>query len=173
MFLRKERLNKMTLAQVRAEEVQQPQVPQSEPTRGRKRRKRLDPAASFTLAAMVVFLACMILVGQKAQLAALSYDLHEATQRLAEVQRIQTNLSLEVERAKSLDRIETQARTELGMINPTSSTWVVMERTQPTHAVAPQEPETGLVWIEAVSQWFDRVRQDLRAALPMPLRSTD
>ena len=117
--------------------------------------------------ALVVLAASMGHVAQRARLATLTYDLHVESLRLAEAKRLNNHLLVEVERARSLQRVEVEARARLGMSSPTQTTWLVMDQPEAessVEVVEVVERRPGLV--AALSGWFERVRSEIKAALP-------
>ncbi len=146
-------------------------APQKDPSpnRARKRRRRVDPAILISLFAVVVLASALFHVGQRAKLAALSYEMHQALTRLDQLQREQTRLLVEIERAHSLERIEADARVRLGMDRPQTEHLVVVHplRTSPDAETASRDSD-NLSWMAAISGWYDRVSTQIRAALPSP-----
>lgn len=157
----------MSLAQAKIE-VASPRA--SETTRhGRKRRRRVDPAVLISAFAVIVLASALIHVGQRAKVAALAYEMHQVTAHLDQLQREQTQLLVNVERARSLDRVEADARLRLGMQQPETERLVVVRPSQSSTnvAVAQSESERNS-WLAALSGWYDRVSTQVRAALPRP-----
>ncbi len=60
-----------------------------------------------------------------------TYELHLENLRLAEAKRVNNHLLVEVERARSLKRVEEQARNRLGMVDPAQTTWLVLNPANP------------------------------------------
>lgn len=140
-----------------------------EPITNRRRRRRVEPAVLISVIAFVVLGAAMLHVGQRAKLAALTFELHQAQIRLEQAKRIQTQLIVEVERARSLERVEAEARFRLGMVRPTSSNWIVVHADPPAPPSVQHPQTTGQsIWITAISEWYDRVSAQVRTALPVP-----
>jgi len=143
------------------------------PSRAPRRKRRADPAVVVTVIAAVVLAASLAHVAQRARLAVLAYELHNASARLEELKRLHTQLTVEVEEARSLRRIEESAR-QLGMVRPTATAWLVLEP-----ARRESEPErvedagTLRQWGVALAQWYDRVRSSIQAALPLGFREPD
>ena len=144
-----------------------------DPERAPGKRRRADPAVVVTVVALVVLAASLAHVAQRARMAVLAYELHNATARLEELRRIHTQLTVEVEEARSLRRIEESAR-QLGMVRPTSTAWLVLE---PARRESEPEPGgdagTGRQWGVALAQWYDRVRSSIQAALPLGFREPE
>lgn len=134
--------------------------------RGAKRRRKADPAVVVSIVALLVLAASMAHVAQRARLATLAYELHNSASRLEELKRIRTQLTVEVEEARSLGRIEASAR-QLGMIRPTSTTWLVLEPVSPEGEATAADDERGWEWGAALAEWYDRLRSSIRAALPL------
>lgn len=163
----------MTLAHAKVEPVHLPRS-NGAPEPARKRRRKLDPAVVISAFAFLVLIASLGHVAQRAKLAALTYELHRANARLTELKRTQTHLLVEVERARSLARVESAARTRLGMVRPETTEWVVLapaERGERYEAALARDDRGG-VWLSAVSDWFRRVRSEIQAALPLHLRES-
>lgn len=155
----------MTLAQAKVRAVQ----PESAPRPGEAPivKRRINPAAVATFIACFVLVTAMGHVAQRARVAALAYELHLQQQRLAEVERINTYLHVEIERARSLERIEREAKTRLGMVAPVRTTWVVLDPAGDENAVEEAaEGGTGRGLAAALSGWFERVRSEIKVALP-------
>lgn len=137
-----------------------------------QRRRKADPAVVVSIVALVVLAASMVHVAQRARLATLAYELHNAASRLEELKRIRTQLTVEVEEARSLHRIEASAR-QLGMIRPTSTTWLVLEPDDGEgDASVSADDRRGWEWGAALAAWYNRVRSSIRAALPLHLRES-
>lgn len=163
-------LNTMTLAQAKVRVIESQTAGRAVQQEAKPAgRRRLDPAVAVSLIAVLVFALGMGYVAQRARLAALAYQLHAAERRLAEVERIDTYLSVEIERARSLERIEQEARYRLGMVAPATTAWVVLRpaaEARAAEANTDARRNSGLV--AALSDWFNRVRSEIRAALPRP-----
>ena len=106
--MRKRGLNSMTLAQAKATAVESdrlvaPGYPRRKPLKNGSIR-----AIIVSVALLFVLLASMAHVAQRARIATLTYDLHVENLRLAEVKRIHNHLLVQVERARSLERIEAE-----------------------------------------------------------------
>jgi len=156
----------MTLAQAKATTAQ-PQGAISPAEAPAPRRRQLSPTTIVTLVAFLVLVTAMGHVAQRAKVAALAHDLHVERLRLAEMERVKTHLQVEVERARSLERVEYEAKNRLGMVAPTRTTWVVMDTKREEDVVRPaNEGERGLGFVAALSGWFERVRSEIKAALP-------
>lgn len=156
----------MTLAHAKVEAIQAQHSPETRNRPGPSPRRRLDPTVSVFLVALVVLAAAMGHVAQRARITALTYELHLENVRLAEAKRLNNHLLVEVERARSLKRVEQEARNRLGMTDPAHTTWLVMNPNNPAtqQPVVVDEERPGLV--AALSLWFERVRSEMRAALP-------
>lgn len=157
----------MTLAQAKATAVESDRLVAPAVSPAKAPKKRLDPAIIVSVALLFVLLASMAHVAQRARIATLTYDLHVENLRLAEVKRIHNHLLVQVERARSLERIEAEARGRLGMADPSETTWLVMNAPAASPAdgdAQAHEDRPGLV--AAFSGWFERVRSEIRAALP-------
>lgn len=146
-------------------------APESSARRKRRRGRRVEPAVAITICAVVVLVATMVHVGQRAKIAALAYDMHQAQSRLDQLQRDQRKLVVDIENARSLGRIETEARLRLGMIRPDDQRLFVAHRVQDNEQS--QLPITNSAqgarrssWMTAFSTWYDRVSSQVRAALP-------
>ena len=137
-----------------------------------RRRRGADPAVLVTVVALVVLAASLAHVAQRAKMAVLAYELHNATARLEELKRIHTRLTVEVEEARSLRRIEESAR-QLGMVRPTSTAWLVLDPARRESELEPGRDRTGHPWGGALAQWYDRVRSSIQAALPLSFREPE
>src|SRR5690554_5415499 len=93
---------------------------------GRGRRRKVDPAVVITVLAVLVLAAALLQVGQRARLATLTYELHNARSRLMQLDRVQTQLLVEMEAARALTRIDVDARNRLGMVRPDSTEWLFL-----------------------------------------------
>lgn len=158
----------MSLAPARLDGVDAALSDQKE--RVRRRRRRVDPAVYISALAVIFLVAALAHVGQRAKVAALTYDMHQAKARLDELQRQQNQLLVQVERARALERIETEARVNLGMVRPGQERWYVVRtpQTQPPANVTSEA--SGSSWLAAFSEWYERVSTQVRAALPRAAR---
>lgn len=164
----------MSVAYARIEPSPAGVEPQSSPGPARRRRKRLDPAVAITLFALLVLVAALLHVGQRARLAELTYELQQARLRLEQLRRIETQLLVEIERARSLSRVETEARLRLGMERPGSSRLVVVRHVETDDgSEAVQERRGPGAWLAALTEWYDHVSASVRAALSIPRWSQD
>lgn len=164
----------MTYAHAKQESVHLEACREGGAEQARGRRRRVDPAVLVSALAFIVLVAALGHVAQRAKLATLSYELHLSNARLAELKRVQTHLLVEVEKARSLARVEADARTRLGMIKPESTAWVVLAPAETKNPVelAGSGDDRGRMWMSAVSDWFQRVRSEIQAALPLHLRES-
>lgn len=128
-----------------------------------RKKRRVDPAVYITAFAIIVLAAALMQVEQRARLATLTYELHNARSRLEQLERIQTQLLVEMDEAKSLSRIDGEARTRLGLVRPQTTEWLVV-RNEPEGASQPDMASSG--WLDAVFSWYDKVSSGIRAALP-------
>lgn len=126
------------------------------------RKRRIDPAVYISALAVLVLAAALLQVGQRARLAMLTYDLHNAKSRLEQLERVQTQLLVEVEEARSLSRIDLEARSRLGMVRPQATEWVVVRPRE--SAPVPADPPAG-GWADTLFSWYDRLSTGIRAAL--------
>lgn len=148
--------------------------PQSTGGPVRRRRRRMDPAVVISLFAALILVAALLHVGQRARVAELTYELQQARLRLEQLKRVETQLLVEIERARSLSRVETEARLRLGMDRPGSSRWIVVRQVETEEGVATLEERRGArAWLAALSQWYDHVSASVRAALSPPRWSQD
>lgn len=157
----------MSLAQAKVATVESERLLGSAKHPAKAPKRALDPAIVVSVVALLVLAASMGHVAQRARVATLTYDLHVERLRLAEVKRIHNHLLVEVERARALDRIEAEARGRLGMAKPAQTTWLVLDA--PASAAAEEIAEAGegrLGVAAALLGWFERVRSEIRAALP-------
>ena len=122
------------------------------------------PVTGVVSAALVVALLAAGFVGQRVVLMHLTYKLDAERALLRQVAQEHEQLRLQVERARSLDRIEALARGRLGMVSPTHRQMVVipapsMSQGTGTLSVAQAEaarakrdgPGTG--WLAALIAW--------------------
>jgi Cell division protein FtsL. len=157
----------MSLAHAKVEVIQAQNAPETRKRPNPTPRRRLDPSVTIFLVALVILGAAMGHVAQRARITALTYELHLENLRLAEAKRVNNHLLVEVERARSLKRVEEQARNRLGMVDPAQTTWLVLNPANPQTTAEPAATGTerpGL--FAAFSLWFERVRSEMRAALP-------
>lgn len=159
-------LNNMSLAQAKVSAIgaehgyRLAEAPKSRERRG------VSPTVAVSMIALVVLVTAMGHVAQRVRIAALSQEVQVHNRRLAEAERLNVHLRVEIEKARSLDWIEREAKTRLGMGAPTRTAWVVLntggdsQRVEPEHEV---RRESGLV--AAMSGWFARVRSEIGAAL--------
>lgn len=165
----------MSLAPISTDEVVY-SPPERSARRNRKRRRRVDPAVAISACALLVLVVTMLHVGQRAKVAALTYDMHQALIRLDQLQRTQRQLVVDVEQARSLGRVEAEARIRLGMVRPEDNRLVVAHlarEDKPSSLQAPDltNPAQRASWLTAFSEWYDRVSSQVRAALPRTVRS--
>lgn len=141
------------------------EVPTNEASRpGPRKKRRVDPAVYISALAVLVLAAALLQVGQRARLATLTYELYNARSRLEQLERVQTQLLVEMEEARSLTRIDGEARTRLGMVRPAATEWLVL-RPESSEVQSAQGERTGL--FGAVVAWYDRVSSGIKAALPL------
>jgi len=144
-------------------EGQAPESQRSSPPSPRKS-ARVDPAVYISALAVLVLAAALLQVGQRARLATLTYELHNARARLEQLERIQTRLLVEMDEARSLTRIDGEARSRLGMVRPASTQWLVVRPESGGTGEAVSADQEG--WFGAVASWYDRVSSGIKAALP-------
>lgn len=157
----------MSLAQAKVATIESERLlgPARPPAKAPKR--WLDPAILVSVIAVLVLATSMGHVAQRARIATLTYDLHVERLRLADVQRVHNHLQVEVERARSLQRIEAEARGRLGMVKPAQTTWLVLNDPAPPAVDRNEATVEGRAGVAAVLLgWFERVRSEIRAALP-------
>ncbi len=89
----------------------------------------------FSLAMLYTFMAAKITMG--------GYTINALKADIETIENQNHRLTLEIEEKSSLKRIETLARTELGMIAPNGKNvyYVAMDGVSPANAVAPAEPD--------------------------------
>ena len=160
----------MSLAHARLEEASVEERAVEAPRAEHRRRRKVDPAVVISLFAVLVLAASLLHVGQRARVAELTYELHQARLRLEQLKRIETQLRVDIERARSLNRVEMEARLRLGMVRPTSERLVVVRSAAREEGLAraPEGEGAPASWFSAFSAWYDRVSEGVRAALAAP-----
>lgn len=132
---------------------------QSRKRRGKKRRSRVPETVIICgLAACVVLVACLYLV-QQVQTMHLTVRTSQLERQFASVLRDNEILQLEIDSTRALATIESIARNELGMVEPSQATIIVTAPQESIEAsgqgwLAQSEPGNGM--IEVVADWLNR-----------------
>lgn len=106
------------------------------------RRRTVSPLVALPVVGLLLLSVGMGLVAQRVQVMTMGYALVEAKQELERAKQEHARLTVEVARSRSLERIETLARTRLGMVDAAPTNAIVMAAGLPT-AVAGAGPGDG------------------------------
>lgn len=120
-------------------------TPRTQPngaTRPGTRYRRVSPIVALPILGLLMLSVGMGLVAQRVQVMTMGYALVEAKQELARAQQEHARLTVEVARSRSLERIETLARSRLGMVDAAPTAAIVMTA-QPDAVVAVSGPDDG------------------------------
>lgn len=104
--------------------------------RPRPVRATSSPFVAFAAVGLVLVVLGLGLVAQRVQVMALTYELDEVKARLERVEQQHGRLQVQVAGARSLARIETEARERLGMVDADARPMVVFA---PTPAAVPAD----------------------------------
>jgi cell division protein FtsL len=94
----------------------------------KKKRKQRNPKVTVIfLCLMLVFIAELLFYTWcRVQSVRIKYEITEQTSRIRQMSAMQDNLKIEFARLKSPSRIAKIARTQLGLITPTSTKMILM-----------------------------------------------
>ena len=93
----------------------------------KKRKQRNPKVTAIFLCLMLVFIAELLFYTWcRVQSVRIKYEITEQTSRIRQMSAMQDNLKIEFARLKSPSRIAKIARTQLGLITPTSTKMILM-----------------------------------------------
>jgi len=93
----------------------------------KKRKQRNPKLTAIFLCLMLVFIAELLFYTWcRVQSVRIKYEITEQTSRIRQLSAMQDNLKIEFARLKSPSRIAKIARTQLGLITPTSTKMILM-----------------------------------------------
>ena len=93
----------------------------------KKRKQRHPKVTVIYLCLMLVFIAELLFYTWcRVQSVRIKYEITEQTSRIRQLSAMQDNLKIEFARLKSPSRIAKIARTQLGLITPTSTKMILM-----------------------------------------------
>lgn len=96
----------------------------------------------------------LLLVSQRVQLMAMTYELEALQQQLVRLEQEHARLLVVQASAASLERLETTARTRLGMVSPSSVTTVVVVEEDKRMALAAEEKAPSL--LATIGSWLQQ-----------------
>lgn len=128
-----------------------------------QKKRRLDPAVIVSIGAVIVLIAALAHVAQRAEVAVLTYELQRENLRLAQAERMRNHLLVEVAKTRSLGDIEIEARERLGMVDPDRVRWLTVASGDAPVGGTADATETKLTapLVSAVATWYERVRSEL------------
>lgn len=131
-----------------------------------RRTRRVSPYVVLPVIGLLLLGAGLSLVQQRVQLMTLTYELETARQQLTSLQQTNARLQASVAGATSLDKMETTARTRLGMVTAGARTSIVLTpETQPETMIA----ENPSAWAQA-GAWLQERLSTTAEAGERPVR---
>lgn len=123
----------------------------------RPRRFKLNGMALMSLVAFVILGLGLTFVGQRVHVMNLGYELAALEKKLDEATREQEFLMLGMTQARSLERVEQFATTELGMTRPNDHQYIVLDRqTSETSTFLAHENDEPRGILNAAIAWVTR-----------------
>ena len=136
--------------------------------RGRRRRVRLHPMILLTSLAILIVALTALGIGQKIKAIELEYRLQSIEAELTQVQREGQQLHLKVEQLQSLTRIDSLARSRLGMVEPQEAKVLVLVdwESWPGDQRAEEKPAVRTVLAKQGQRLWTAIYQWVGARLP-------
>ena len=136
-------------------------VPVQNPRR-KTRKKRMPATIKICLLAVLFVVTCIFYLNQQVQTMYLSLKLAELEQQVKTAQQRNDHLRVNLESARSLQKIEYIARTELGMIDPDVSSSLVVNPSASPHQQAQgrwieDTPEDEWGVFVALAGWLNKI----------------
>lgn len=134
----------MILAKQKVNQLPQ-QTPKATPTKRVRKvtRTRVNPRAVYVLIFVIAFLVGIFFTSRYAQLAVTGYQVNQIKEKMQGLELENQKLSVQVDGLKSLNRIETVAMTELGMVKPEGVQFISVEDKASSKNSVPVESAKG------------------------------